>query len=350
MNSRSFKTIEWRDNALYLIDQRALPESERYIECTDLSSVIEAIKLMVVRGAPAIGITAAYGVVLSVKHHHRQDQNTWYRMVQPDLDRLAQARPTAVNLAWAVTKMRDGLKGLRSVSNPVAESLQLANQMLAQDIEDNRTMGKLACDVMVQSNSNVFSVLTHCNAGALATGGYGTALGAIRSAWQRGLIDRVYADETRPWLQGARLTAWELQKSGIPVTLNVDGASAWLMTEKNIAWVIVGADRITANGDVANKIGTYSLAIVARYHQVKVMVVAPSSTVDMALPNGQAIDIEMRSEQELTHLGEKLIAPDKITAINPVFDVTPAQLIDVIVTEKGVVKKPCAESMRLLFC
>lgn len=349
MNDIRFKPVEWRDTRLYLLDQRALPAAENYIVCDNLDSVIGAIKLMVVRGAPAIGIAAAYGAVLCAGHRYELDKTQWKGAVQSDLDRLAQARPTAVNLAWAVETMRKKISLLAVESNPVPDLLALADQILNDDIHANKTMGELASDCMAAESSKVFSVLTHCNAGSLATGGYGTALGAIRSAWQRGLIDQVYADETRPWFQGARLTAWELQKSGIPVVLNADSAAAWLMLNKNIAWVIVGADRIAANGDVANKIGTYNLAIVARHHNVKVMVVAPTSTIDMTLANGQLIDIEMRDQQELTCYGANQIASIDTNAINPVFDVTPASLIDVIVTEKGVIRQPDRSKMSRMF-
>jgi len=343
-----FKTLEWVDDGLSLLDQRFLPEEETYFRCDSVEDVIEAIKMMVVRGAPAIGIAACYGVVLSVIKYSNQQSNVFEQSVLSDMACLETSRPTAVNLMWAVDLMRGLFK--RSLDDPELKIILLstAKKIHAEDIENNQKMGEFAADIMGDCEKP-FSVITHCNAGALATGGYGTALGAVRSAADRGLIDLVYADETRPWLQGARLTAWELEKDQISVCLNTDSAAAWLMANRNIKWVIVGADRIASNGDVANKIGTYNLAIVAKYHNVKVMVVAPSNTVDMNTLDGEAISIEMRGEEELKVIKGVNIAPKAVPAINPVFDVTPAALIDVIVTELGVVKRPCSDSMKQLF-
>jgi methylthioribose-1-phosphate isomerase len=354
MQSNTVNAVDWIDDQLVLLDQRILPKSESYITCHTITEVIASIKTMVVRGAPAIGIVAAYGVVISARAHYKNKMDaiqleSFKNAVLDDLVRLAQARPTAVNLMWAVEKMKQCFIQTFHDESTIEVLLKLAKDIHAEDIANNHRMGALASKLMENTKGLPFSVITHCNAGALATGGYGTALGAVRSAWKNNLIDCVYADETRPWLQGARLTAWELAREGIPVCLNADGAAAWLLANKNIKWVIVGADRVTANGDVANKIGTYSLAVLARYHGVKMMVVAPSSTIDMVLKTGAEIEIEMRTTQELTEVSGSQIAPDGIEAINPVFDVTPAVLIDAIVTEKGVIENPSTEKMQALF-
>jgi len=357
MNSSSkVKAIEWKNNSLFLLDQRKLPNTEVYIECLTIDDAIEAIKTMVVRGAPAIGITAAYATVIGIKYHHNKlkelPDNSAYcikKAVHADLARLADARPTAVNLMWAVEKMHTAFLTEPMSDDHLAYLTCLAIAIHEQDIFDNIKMGELACELMAEVNSAPFSVLTHCNAGSLATGGYGTALGVIRSAWKHQLIDLVYADETRPWLQGSRLTAWELAHDSIPVCLNSDGASGWLLANKNIKWIIVGADRIAANGDVANKIGTYNLAVLAKYHNVKMMVVAPTSTIDMKLASGNEIVIEMREGSELTTILDQKIAPEGVKCINPVFDITPSTLIDVIVTEKGLVTNPNTEKMNNLF-
>jgi len=354
MQSNTVKAVDWLDGQLVLLDQRVLPKLETYITCHDITAVIHSIKTMVVRGAPAIGIVAAYGVVISASAHHVNNMNTaqfdvYKSAVLADLNLLVEARPTAVNLMWAVEKMKQCFVSTYQDESSIEALLTLAKTIHADDIANNHKMGALAANLMASTSGQPFSVLTHCNAGSLATGGYGTALGAIRAAWKNNLIDCVYADETRPWLQGARLTAWELAQEGIPVCLNADGAAAWLLANKHIKWVIVGADRVTANGDVANKIGTYSLAVLAKYHGVKMMVVAPSSTVDMALKTGREIEIEMRTTQELTQVGDLQVAPIGVDAINPVFDVTPASLIDAIVTERGVIENPNTQKMMALF-
>ena len=354
MLKSTIKAIEWKNDQLVLLDQRILPKSESYIICDDLSTVISSIKTMVVRGAPAIGIVAAYGVVISARSRRLNEMNVaqmeaYKCAVLGDLKQLALSRPTAVNLMWAVERMRQCFLDAYKEDFLIEILLNKAQEIHTQDIENNHYMAELASALMAKSTNKPFSVLTHCNAGSLATGGYGTALGAIRTAWKKNLIDCVYADETRPWLQGARLTAWELAQDDIPVCLNSDGAAGWLLANKNIKWIIVGADRVAANGDVANKIGTYNLAILAKYHGVKMMVVAPSSTVDMALSSGADIDIEMRTTEELTQIAGLQIAPEGIDAINPVFDVTPADLIDAIVTEKGLIENPTTELMMKVF-
>jgi len=363
ISGSSVNAIEWNDSKLNLLDQRYLPNEVLYKHCKHLDDVIDAIKTMVVRGAPAIGICAAFGAMLSVEYQldnlGEASHDDFCARVSADFDRLASARPTAVNLMWAVAEMRDVFVH-NSEDKFIVEMLrEKAESIFEQDIQNNIKMGELAADAMseramleqaISADSDAkFSVLTHCNAGSLATGGYGTALGAVRSAWNRGLIDLVYADETRPWLQGARLTAWELAADNIPVCVNTDGAAAFLLANKNIKWIIVGADRITANGDVINKIGTYSLAILAKYHQVKLMVVAPSNTIDMTLSSGANVDIEMRDGSELTLINGHAITSENTSTINPVFDVTPAKLVDIIVTEKGVVELPDIVKMSNLF-
>ena len=335
----TIRAIQWAATQLRLLDQRLLPAEEKYLFYHDAPGVAQAIRDMVVRGAPAIGIAAAYGVVLSAVQHRQADPGHWRVRLAEDITTLAASRPTAVNLFWALDRMQACLA--RQDADPVPALLAEAQAIHAEDIAANHAMGELGAS-LITANS---SVLTHCNTGSLATGGFGTALGVIRTAYAQGKLTQVYADETRPWLQGARLTAWELLQDRIPVKLIGEGAAASLMRLEKPAWIIVGSDRIAANGDVANKIGTYSLAVLARQHGVKFMVVAPTSTVDMSIPNGDAIPIEFRTEQELLQLGGKPIAPAGAQAWNPVFDVTPATLIDAIVTEKGIVESPNTASM-----
>ncbi|MDH5594197.1 MAG: S-methyl-5-thioribose-1-phosphate isomerase [Gammaproteobacteria bacterium] len=331
--------IKWENDQLQLIDQRVLPQEYNWLSYNDAPSVAQAITDMVVRGAPAIGITAAFGVVLAARAAYEQSVSDWKNIIKKDMDLLAASRPTAVNLFWALERM--GLCIHTIDTNPVPVLLSEAQKIHEEDIQANKTMGDLGASLL----KDKCSVITHCNAGALATGGYGTALGVIRSAWREGKIERVYADETRPWLQGSRLTAWEMVQENIPVTLLCDGASAHRMKQGGIGWVIVGSDRIAGNGDVANKIGTYHLAIAAKYHGVKVMVAAPTSTIDMSIKSGVDIPIEQRGADEILSLGGKRIAAEGAEAWNQAFDVTPADLVDAIVTEKGVVEHPTAEKM-----
>jgi len=338
------RPIAWEQDHLRLIDQRRLPAELLYRDYHRAADVAQAISDMVVRGAPAIGISAAYGVVLAARQHFQTAQGNWRQTIQGDLDHLAQARPTAVNLRWAVERMRNCITQLPE-GDPVPALLALAEEIHAADIEANYRMGDLGA-ALIETGSGV---LTHCNAGALATGGYGTALGVIRAAFGQGRIGAIYADETRPWLQGARLTAWELAHEGLPATVIADSAAAHLMKTGQVQWVIVGADRITANGDAANKIGTYSLAVNARYHGVKFMVAAPVSTIDMAMASGDLVPIETRSASEVLGCGGNNVAPADAVAWNPAFDVTPAALIDVIVTEKGVITQPTTEKMAQFF-
>lgn len=337
MSLPSITPIRWCDDGhLELLDQRALPDRHLILDVTSADGAAEAIRAMVVRGAPAIGITAAYGVVLAAL---KQQGSDWQPGVEAAITTLAASRPTAVNLFWALERMHQVIAMHRHEEvAPVAALLEAARTIHRQDLDDNLAMGELGADLI--SREAPCAVMTHCNTGALATGGHGTALGVIRSAWNRGLITHVHANETRPWLQGARLTAWELDQEGIPVTLAVDSAASLLMAQGKVGWLIVGADRIAANGDVANKIGTLALAVQARYFGVKVMVVAPSSTFDLEVASGDAIPIETRDARELTHQGERVVAPEKINIYNPVFDVTPASLIDAIVCERGVIEHP----------
>ena len=328
----TIRAVQWRDDCLRLLDQRKLPFDEAWVDCRDASEVAEAIHDLVVRGAPAIGITAAWGVVLAAQRGDDLDAT---------MATLRAARPTAVNLMWALDRMRACIDGRAD-----AESLAREAQAIQdEDLAANRAMGAMGA-ALIQPESGV---LTHCNTGSLATAGFGTALGVIRAGYESGNIARVFADETRPWLQGARLTMWELQRDGIPATLIADSAASHLMRAGEVQWVIVGADRIAANGDTANKIGTYQLAITAKYHGVKFMVVAPSTTVDMATPSGEAIHIELRDPLELlSHAGQRTVA-ENAQAWNPVFDVTPHELIDVLVTERGVIERPDAAALRAMF-
>ncbi|MAR92385.1 MAG: S-methyl-5-thioribose-1-phosphate isomerase [Pseudomonadota bacterium] len=346
--NQSVSAIEWRDDTLWLLDQRLLPLEERWLEHPDLETVVDSIRNMVVRGAPAIGITAAYGVVIAARCRRQRDADNWQRALAEDLAALAASRPTAVNLFWALDQMRTALKGLDPTQDPVVQLLREAKKIHRQDLAANHTMGRLGSALLGSHNAPAKGVITHCNTGSLATGGYGTALGVIRSAWQQGLIDRVFADETRPWWQGSRLTAWELMRDRIPVTLIADSVAATLMQQGRISWVIVGADRITANGDVANKIGTYNLAVLAKHHGVRFMVVAPTTTFDLALSNGQDIPIEERGPEEVVAVRGQRLAPENVEVYNPVFDITPAQLIDAIVTEKGVVEQPSTAAIARL--
>ena len=326
-----------------LLDQRLLPHRLEYVRCASVVQVIDAIQTMVVRGAPAIGIAAAYGVVLAAGSAFDEHGEGWRDVINVDLVALKNSRPTAVNLAWAIESMIDvfPLTG----EDPRLRLLQHAQRLHREDVAANEAIGDHGA-LYLRADAQV---ITHCNAGALATAGYGTALGVIRSAWSQDKLRHVYATETRPWLQGARLTAWELHEDGIPVTLIVDSAAAQLMREGNIACVITGADRIAANGDVANKIGTYSLALCARAHGVRFMVAAPLSTIDLATSDGDSIPLEQRDHKELLSYHGRPTAPAGVRAYNPVFDVTPADLIDVLVTEIGTVEKPDQASIAGLF-
>ena len=338
--------IEWTGETLRLLDQRLLPLQSVWLEYDSAAGVAGAIRDMVVRGAPAIGIAAAYGLAMAIRARLAEGGD-WRAALEEDYAVLAGSRPTAVNLFWALNRMIDRLDRLGETADIAALMVAEAQAIHQSDREANLTMAQYGLELIRKHCDKPQSLLTHCNTGALATGGFGTALGVIRAAHLDGLVEQVYADETRPWLQGSRLTAWELAGEGIPVRLNADSAAAHLMKSEGITWVIVGADRITANGDVANKIGTYQLAVLAMHHGVRLMVVAPSSTIDMNLASGEEIPIEERAGSELLEVNGVRFAAE-VEAVNPVFDVTPADLIDAIVTEKGVVERPNVEKMAQL--
>jgi methylthioribose-1-phosphate isomerase len=337
------RPIRWTGEALELLDQRKLPFETEYLTCTTSDEVAAAIHALAVRGAPAIGIAAAWGVVLAERAIDATDARDAATKLEPALQRLNAARPTAVNLAWALARMRAALA--RADHDWRAALEREAQAIDTEDLAANRRMGSLGASLIEPGSG----VLTHCNTGSLATAGFGTALGVIRAGVAQGRIDQVFAGETRPWLQGARLTVWELQQDGIDATLIADSAASHLMKTGKVQWVVVGADRICANGDTANKIGTYQLAIAARHHGLKFMVVAPSSTVDMETPSGDAIHIEERDPGELFAVGGVRTAAEEVGAWNPVFDVTPHELIDAIVTERGVIERPDVAAMKAAF-
>lgn len=338
----TIRAVEWKDNHLILLDQRKLPHAEQYLQIYNAEDTAEAIRNMVVRGAPAIGITAAYGLLMAARKAFKQYPHDWRSRLQPEIDVLAAARPTAINLRWALQRMIAALDV--QDPEPINTLMALAQLIHQEDIDANHRMGFLGSELIKPTHG----VLTHCNTGSLATGGYGTALGVIRTAYSEGKIEQVYADETRPWWQGSRLTAWELMRDKIPTQLICEGAAAHLMKLGKISWVIVGADRIAANGDVANKIGTYSLAVLARFHGVRFMVVAPTSTIDMDTLTGEQIPIEERSPDEILNVNQQRIAAPQVSAWNPAFDVTPNKLVDILVTEKGIVVRPDHEKLNSL--
>ncbi len=328
-------TVEWKNNRVVILDQRALPEDVRFLDCEKYQEVAEAIRNLNVRGAPAIGVTAALGIALGARQYAGAHIQEFLLHMEEVCHTLASTRPTAVNLFWAVDRMQ---RVMTSASISTIQDVQKRLQeealaILDEDLLVNRAIGKFGSAIIRDGDH----ILTHCNAGALATAGYGTALGVVRAAWEQGKQIRVYADETRPVLQGARLTAWELQQDGIPVTLITDNAAGALMKQRRIQCCVVGADRIAANGDVANKIGTYSVAVLANAHGIPFYVAAPSSTIDMLTLDGEDIPIEERSPSEVTCLySERRIAPQDIDVWNPAFDVTPAALITGIITERGI--------------
>ncbi len=345
MTSPELRTVWWEHDAVCLIDQRILPHRQEIVRCTTVAQVAHAIRSMVVRGAPAIGCTAAYGMALAARQASDRVllDGTALRDAKQTLDA---ARPTAVNLAWATSRMLKVAGSMRAAHTHSIRNrlLDEAHAILAEDLAMCHAIGRHGAGLIPADGR----VLTHCNAGGLATAGYGTALAPIRTAFEQGRSIHVYVDETRPFLQGARLTAWELQQAGIDLTLITDNMAGYFMRRGAIDCVIVGADRIVANGDVANKIGTYSLAVLARAHAIPFYVAAPSSTVDFALPNGDAIPIEQRDAAEVTSLAGVAIAPDGVTAAHPAFDVTPHEYITAIITEQGVLYPPFEESLRQL--
>ena len=334
--AENVKAIEWRDGALHLLDQRVLPSREHWVACGTVEAVADAIRTMVVRGAPAIGICAAYGLVLAARERIAEGGD-WQAAWEEDYALLAHTRPTASNLFWALQRMRDRLDRLKQDADPLVVLEAEAVAIHESDREANVVMAQLGMERIRKHQGNAQAILTHGNAGALASGGVGTALGVIHAAYLEGLVEQVYVNETRPWLQGSRLTAWELAGQGIPVAVNADSAGAHILKTKGVTWVVVGADCVAANGDVVSKIGTYQLAVCAMHHGVRFMVVASSSTLDLMMATGEDVALEQRDMGELLEVdGQRL----DIAALNPVFDVTPADLIDVIVTEKGIVERP----------
>jgi methylthioribose-1-phosphate isomerase len=339
-----FKTIEWKDDRVRLLDQRRLPREIRYLDCRSASAVAQAIRTMAIRGAPAIGVAAAMGIALGARKSLSHQPESFLKILEKVCDEMCQSRPTAVNLFWAVDRMKKIVDQVYTYGiNETKERLvKEALHILEEDIEINRKIGMHGKKLI----KNGDGVLTHCNAGALATGGYGTALGVIYAAWAEGKRFRVFADETRPQLQGARLTAWELVQEKIPVTVITDNMAGWLMSKGEINLVLLGADRIARNGDTANKIGTYSLAVLSKWHDIPFYVVAPTSTFDLTLHSGSDIPIEERDIKEVTHFRGSLIAPKGVKAFNPAFDVTPHSLIHAIVTEKGIIQKPFERNLK----
>ena len=339
----SVRTIEWRDGEVRLIDQRRLPRQEVYRVCRNYRQVAQAIRDMVVRGAPAIGVAAAMGVALGARRIRSPEDAD--AVMDPVFETLADTRPTAVNLHWALACMRRVYEDNRE-SDPGALRRRLEEEavaMHAADVAANRRLGGLGAALLKDSRR----ILTHCNAGALATAGYGTALGVLRAMKETGMpLEEVFVDETRPFLQGARLTAWELRKEEIPVTLITDNMMGYVMQQDRVDAVVVGADRVAANGDVANKIGTYTVAVMARRHGIPFYVACPTSTVDLSCPSGADIPIEERASDEVTHIAGRRIAPDGVNILNPAFDVTDHSLVSAIITEKAVVTAPYRRNLR----
>jgi methylthioribose-1-phosphate isomerase len=342
-----FYTLRWRDGVLELLDQRALPGKVEYVSFDSARAVADAIRVMVVRGAPAIGCAAAYGVALEAQRLGSASAGEFREGLDNAFDVLSRSRPTAANLFWALARMRRVLDAARATAHAVIAErlLEEAHTIIAEDLRINQAMGHHGSALL----GDGARVLTHCNAGALATAGHGTALGVIRSAVASGKKISVIADETRPFLQGARLTAWELQQDDIPVTLIADSAAGLLMSRGEIDAVIVGADRVAANGDVANKIGTYGVAVLARRHGIPFYVACPLSTIDRDIATGAAIPIEERGAEEVTGYGPLRWAPRAVRVRNPVFDVTPAELVSALITERGVVESPDHDKIAQLF-
>ena len=340
------QTLEWTDKGVVFIDQTKLPTEEVYVTCTTHQQVADVIRNMVVRGAPAIGVSAAMGIALGVKNSKAGNGDDLKKDFDEICETIRQTRPTAVNLFWAIRRMQEKFEKIRIRPIPQIklELIEESQRMHAEDIAANQAMGRYGATLMPSSGG----VLTHCNAGALATAGYGTALGVIRAAVEAGKKIHVYADETRPFLQGSRLTAWELMKDGIPTTVISDNMAGVMMQQGKIGAIVVGADRVAANGDVANKIGTYTVAILAKEHGIPFYVAAPISTVDLATPDGSKIPIEQRNVREVTHIAGKQMTPDGVAIENPAFDVTPAKYVAAIITEKGIARAPYTDSLRKL--
>ena len=341
-----FRTIEWKDGNLVLLDQTRLPEVEVYLTCHTNDEVIEAIRRLSVRGAPAIGVAGAYGCALIAERCAQEEPAAFRREVEGEMRRLREARPTAVNLAWAVDQQLELLAALdgRPPAGQRTRLLELARRIHTEDAASCESIGRFGAELIPDGAT----VLTHCNAGALATAGLGTALAVVYAAHRSGKKVQVLSDETRPLLQGARLTAWECGRMGVPVTVLCDNAAGWILAQGRVDRIVVGADRIAANGDTANKIGTYPLAVLAREHGVPFYVAAPLSTVDFALASGAEIPIEERPSEEVTAPRGLQITPLGVSALNPAFDVTPARLIAAIITDRGVVEAPFEESLARL--
>lgn len=337
------QTLEWTDSGVRFLDQTKLPTEETYVTCTTYQQVADAIRNMVVRGAPAIGVAAAMGIALGVQNSKAENVGELKKEFDQICEAIRQTRPTAVNLFWAIRRMSENFEHLRVRPIPQIKRalIEEAQRMHAEDIAANKAMGRHGATLMPATGG----VLTHCNAGALATCGYGTALGVIRAAVEQGKTIQVYADETRPFLQGSRLTAWELMKDGIPTTVISDNMAGAMMKQGKIGAIVVGADRIAANGDVANKIGTYTVAVLAKEHGIPFYVAAPSSTIDMETPDGSKIPIEQRNAREVTHIGGRQMVPEGVKVENPAFDVTPAQYVSAIITERGIARAPYIESL-----
>ena len=340
------ETLEWTDSGVRFIDQTKLPNEETYVNCTTHQQVAGIIRDMVVRGAPAIGVAAAMGVALGIKNSKADNVLSLQKEFDEIAGLIGKTRPTAVNLFWAIQRMREKFQSIQNKPIPEIKHLLVeeAKRMHAEDIAANQAMGRHGATLMPTSGG----VLTHCNAGALATCGYGTALGVIRAAIEQGKKIHVYADETRPFLQGSRLTAWELMKDGIPTTVISDNMAGAMMKQGKIGAIVVGADRIAANGDVANKIGTYTVAVLAKEHGIPFYVAAPFSTIDLATPDGSGIPIEQRNPREVTHFAGKLVTPEGVGIENPAFDVTPSKYVTAIITEGGIARAPYEESFRRL--
>ena len=340
---REIRPIQWADGKLMLLDQTRLPREEVLLDIGDYRAAADAIRDMQVRGAPAIGVTAAYAVAMAAQEIQAGSREEFLTQLQEPAAYIAAARPTAVNLQWAVDRMLGVASSEPEVAQVQQRLLQEAQRIQKEDEEINRQLGQFGKELLPDGGS----VLTHCNTGALATAGYGTALGVIRAGWESGQRFQVYNTETRPFLQGARLTSWEFQQLGIPATLIVDSAAGMLMNQGAIGCVITGADRIAANGDTANKIGTYSLAVLAKENGIPFYVAAPTSTVDLNLPTGADIQIEQRASQEVTHFQGSATAPEGTTAFNPGFDVADHRYITAIITEAGIAHPPYLESLKL---
>ena len=347
VKSAEVQTLRWRDDRLELIDQRRLPLEFEYVVCETAAQTADAIRDMVVRGAPAIGCAAAYGVALEAQRHGGEPRAQFDAALERAFEVLAASRPTAVNLFWAIERMRQCHAQYSSGSTraEAGSLLDLAQRIHADDIEINRAIGRHGAALIADGAR----IMTHCNAGALATAGHGTALGVIRSARDAGKRISVIANETRPYLQGARLTAWEMVQENIPVTLVTDNMAGHLMQQGRVDVIVVGADRIAANGDTANKIGTYTVAVLAERHRIPFYIAAPLSTIDMAITDGSGIPIEERSAAEITGFRGIRWAPEGVAVANPAFDVTPAGLLTALITEKGVIERPDTAKLRALF-